>query len=530
MMHNRPQILASLTRRRFLQGTLGGAAGLITWQGWPRLKLALAQKTEARGQMTWAIHVTIAPTWFDPGETPGVITPYMFIYAMHDALVKPMPGNPMTPCLATTWSESEDGLAYDFELRQGVKFHNGDPFTAEDVQYSFGRYKGAGAPELKKKVKAVEIVNSHHVRFQLHEPWPDFLTFYATPATGAGWIVPKTYTEKVGSEKFKEQPVGLGPYRLVSHQAGVELVMEANPDYWRKVPHVKRLIFKSVPEATTRLAMLKKQEADVTYGLYGALAEEVRRDPNLKLESVIPPGTLWFEFTEQYDPKSPWHDKRVRLAANHAFNRQALNEAETLGYSMLSGSIVPRKFAYALALEPYAYDPKKARELLKEAGRANGFDAGEVSGDNNFAWAMEAMANDLTAVGIRVKVRPLERAAAFAAHREKTFKNLAFHGSGAFGNTATRLGNFAYGKGSEAWIKDPEIDAWYDQQAVERDPKKRQGLLHQIQQKLYDEARFMPMWEHCFLCASGPRAAVSGLNLIPLFAYSGPYEDIQLKS
>ena len=145
----------------------------------------------------------------------------------------------------------------------------------------------------------------------------------------------------------------------MSHQAGIELVLEANPDYWRKVPYVKRLVFKSVPEATTRLAMLKKQEADVAYGLYGTLAEEVRRDPSLKLEPVIPPGTLWFEFIDQYDPKSPWSDTRVRLAANYAINRQAINEAETLGYSVLSGGIVPRKFDYALALEPYPYDPKR---------------------------------------------------------------------------------------------------------------------------------------------------------------------------
>ena len=143
------------------------------------------------------------------------------------------------------------------------------------------------------------------MRFRLHEPWPDFLTFYATPATGAGWIVPKNYTEKVGNEKFKEQPVGLGPYRFVSYQPGIELVLEANTDYWRKTPHVKRLVIKSVPEATTRLAMLKKQEADVAYGLYGALAEEVRRDPNLKLEPVIPPGTQWFVFTDTVRSQVP---------------------------------------------------------------------------------------------------------------------------------------------------------------------------------------------------------------------------------
>jgi ABC-type transport system substrate-binding protein len=143
---------------------------------------------------------------------------------------------------------------------------------------------------------------------------------------------------------------------------------------------------------------------------------------------------------------------------------------------------------------------------------------------------IEGVVNDLAAVGIRARVRPMERAAAFTAHREKTFKNLAFHGSGAFGNAATRLGTFAYSKGSESWIKDAEIDEWYDQQAVERDREKRQVLLHKIQQKLRDDARFMPIWELSFLCASGPRAAVSGLSLIPLFAYSGPYEDVQLKS
>jgi peptide/nickel transport system substrate-binding protein len=525
-------VRTALTRRRFLHGTLGGVAALTAWsQGWPRLAAAPAKQDEPRGQMTWAVHVTIAPTWFDPAETPGVITPYMFMYAMHDALIKPMPANPMFPSLATQWNQSPDGLAYDFELRQAVKFHNGDPFTAEDVPFSFERYKGTAATTLKSKVKTVEVVSPHHVRFHLHEPWPDFMTFYGTLASGAGWIVPKKYIQKVGDAEFKNHPIGLGPYRFVSHQAGVELILEANTEYWRKTPHVKRLVMKSVPEATTRLAMLKKQEADVTYGIYGPLAEEVRRDPNLKLEPVVPPGTQWLVFTaEPYNPKSPWSDQRVRLAANHAINRQAINEAETLGNSVLTGGIVPRKFDFALLLEPYAYDPNKAKQLLKEAGYSNGFDAGECSGDSVYAGVMEAAVNDLAAVGIRARVRPVERAAAFAAHQEKTFKHLAFQGSGAFGNAATRLEAFAYSKGSQSWIQDPEIDTWYAQQAAERDGKKREILLHRIQRKLYDEARFMPIWELSFLCASGPRAAVSGLGLIPLFAYSGPYEDVQLKS
>jgi len=532
MAHRPTNLSLSLSRRRFLQGSLGGAAGLSAWlHGWRPLAAAPAHKGEPSGQMTWAIHVTIAPTWFDPAETTGIITPFMFLYAIHDALVKPMPGNPMEPSLATKWDESADGLTYDFELRQGVTFHNGDPFTAEDVRFSFERFKGAGSGELKKKVKSVEIVNAHQVRFHLHEPWPEFMAFYGTPATGAGWIVPKSHLLKVGDAEFKNHPIGLGPYRFLSHQPGVEVVLEANTGYWRKQPHVKRLVMKSVPEATTRLAMLKKGEADVTYGIYGALAEEVQRDPQLKLEPVVPPAPQWIIFTyEQYDPKSPWADQRVRWAANLAFNRQMANEAETLGYSRLTGSIIPRQFEYALPLEPYPYDQQKARQLLKEAGYANGFDAGECSVDSVYTGVVEALVNDLSAVGIRARVRPVERAAHQAALKEKTYRHLAFQGSGAFGNAATRLDSFAHSAGAQSWIKDPEIDDWYAQQATERDRTKREALLHKIQQKLYDEARFIPIWELAFLCASGPRAAVSGLSMIPMFAYSGPYEDVQLRS
>lgn len=525
-----PQVYTSLTRRRLLQSTLSGVAGFAAWQGWPRLQGAMAQKGEPAGQMTWAVHVSIAPTWFDPAETAGVITPFMFLYAMHEALVKPMPDNKMSPCLATKWSESEDGLTYDFELRQGVKFHNGDAFTAEDVKFSFERYKGTGAAELKKRMKVIEIVNPYHIRYTLHEPWPDFLTFYATPATGAGWIVPKNYTEKIGNDEFKNKPVGLGPYRFVHYQPGLELVLEANPDYWRKTPYVKRLVFKSVPADTTRLAMLKNQEADVTFALYSSLGEEVRRDPNLKLEPVIIPGNDWSTFVDMYDPKSPWHDKRVRLAANHAINRQAINEAETLGFSRLSGSIIPRGYDYALPLEPYAYDPKKAKELLKEAGFANGFDAGEYTCDAVYAGVVEGIVNDFGAVGIRAKVQPLERAAMMGAQKEKKVKNLTRQGSGAPGNAATRIEAFMTSKGAQSFLKDPEIDQWFEKQSSERDRKKREELLHKIQQKVYDEAYFIPIWELGFLCASGPRVAVSGLGVIPLHVYSAPYEDVRLKS
>ena len=224
------------------------------------------------GQITFAIHVSLALTWFDPAETPGVITPFMTLYALHDALVKPMPGNAFAPSLAESWTASKDGLTYEFVLRKGVRFHHGDPLTAEDVKFSFERYKGAGAKLLKDKVAAVEIVDPYRVRFRLKKPWPDFMTFYGTPATGAAWIVPKKYVEQVGDDGFKKHPIGAGPYKFVAFRPGVELTLEAHTGYWRKMPAVKTLALKVIPDEATRLAALKRGEVDMAYSITGPLA------------------------------------------------------------------------------------------------------------------------------------------------------------------------------------------------------------------------------------------------------------------
>src|SRR5256712_1878756 len=143
------------------------------------------------GKMAWAVQVWLSPVWFDPAEHTGIITLMMVLYAVHDAMLKPMRGNPMAPSLAESWTAGKDGLTYEFVLRKGVVFHNGDPFTADDVKFSFERYRGAASKLLKDKVAAVEIVDPFRVRFRLKEPWPDFMTFYASPATGDGRIVPK---------------------------------------------------------------------------------------------------------------------------------------------------------------------------------------------------------------------------------------------------------------------------------------------------------------------------------------------------
>jgi peptide/nickel transport system substrate-binding protein len=219
------------------------------------LGVAPASAAPPPGEVVLAWHVTIAPAWFDPSTAPPQITPFGMLYALHDALVRPLPGQKMGASLAESWTESPDGLVYEFKLRHGLKFHNGDPVTAEDVKFSFERYKGAGARELHARVRQVEVLDPLSVRFHLKEPWPDFMTFYGTTATAAGIVLPRKYVTQVGDDGFKKHPIGAGPYRFVSHTPGVEVVLEANPGYWRHAPYVRRVVMKSVPESTTRLAM-----------------------------------------------------------------------------------------------------------------------------------------------------------------------------------------------------------------------------------------------------------------------------------
>ena len=496
---------------------------LATWGG------EAAGQNRPEGELTIAFDASIAPTFLDPAETSGLSTPFVFLYALHDALIKPLPGNNMGPCLAESWKESPDGLVYEFKLREGLRFHNGDPFTAEDVKFSFARYRGVSAKILHERVKAVEIVDPQRVRFVLSSPWPDFLVFYATPATGAAWIVPKKYIEKVGEDGFGRHPVGLGPFRFVRMSPGTELVLEANEQYWRKKPSIKRVVIKGVPDRTTRLAMLKTGEADLGYLMVGLEAASIKADPKLRLLHVIPTASWWVEFPEQWKPKSPWADRRVRLAATLAIDKQGINEAERLGYSRLTGSIIPSIMEFALRIEPYPYDPARAKRLLAEAGYPNGFDAGDVTPLPPFTSMGEALSNNLAAVGIRTRVRSMERATYMEAWRTKKLQGLILTVTAAQGNAASRIEAFVISSSTYAYAGYPDIDDLFRTQAQERDRKRREALLHQIQRLMHERVMHAPIFEPATLHGVGPRVEEPAIGLNPVLFFAAPYEDIRLK-
>jgi len=495
------------------------------------LILIAAGPTPARaapeGQLTWGVHISLAPTWFDPGEMPSLITPYMVMYALHDSLVKAMPGNPMTPSLAESWSVSPDGLTYEFVLRKGAKFHNGDDVTSADVKFSFERYHGTSKAILHERVASVETPDAQHVRFKLKQPWSDFLTFYLG-ASGANWILPMQYIEKVGDDGFKKAPIGAGPYKFVSFQPGLELKLEAFEQYWRKMPNLKTLVFKVIPDEATRLAALKRGEVDIAYSIRGELAEELQRTKGLTLKPTAIQATFWLLFADQWNPKSPWHDPRVRQAAYLAIDHDGINQALTLGYSKITGSIIPNTFAHYWQPPLPTYDPAKAKKLLAEAGYPNGFDGGDYNADVSYANLAEAVINNFEAVGIHVKLRPLERAAFDKSYSEKSLENIIQSGSAAFGSAATRLETYVVKGGAYVYGSYADLDEAFREQDTELDPKKRDDLLQKMQQVVYERSMFAHLWQLGFINGAGPRVKESGLGLIPGHAYSAPYEDVAI--
>ena len=193
------------------------------------------------------------------------------------------PARPFAPSLAESYEVAPDFKSATFKLRPNIKFHDGSPVTPDDVKFTYMNYRGANAKILHDKLDRIDAPDDRTVKFFFKEPFVDFMMIYGSPSSGAGWIVPKAYYEKVGKDGFKNNPIGAGPYRFVKQRAGSELELEAFTDYWRKVPSIKTLIFLGIPEVATRFAVLKTGEVDAAYAIQGDLFQTMRQDPE-------PPG------------------------------------------------------------------------------------------------------------------------------------------------------------------------------------------------------------------------------------------------
>ncbi len=298
---------------------------------------------------------------------------------MYEGLVRFKDGSTeIEPGLAESWEVSDDGLVYTFHLRPGVTFHDGTPVNAEAVRFSFERqidpenpYHDTGefpyAEFTLGDIDSVEAVDDLTVRITLKETFAPFL---ANMAMHAAAIVSPTAVMRYGRD-FSEHPVGAGPYRFVSWQRGVEVILEANPDYWRGAPKVQRLIFRPIVEDQARLAALEAGEIDLAVNLPPDDLPRLRDDPRFTFAEQPGMHTWYLVFNVT---KEPFDDPRVRQAVAHAIDRDAIVQAILGGTGETAVNFLPPVvWSYTDDVEAYPYDPERARELLAEAGYPDGF-------------------------------------------------------------------------------------------------------------------------------------------------------------
>ena len=309
------------------------------------------------------------------------------------------------PSLATSWKAVND-TTWEFKLRKGVKFHNGDVLTAEDVKFSFDRVLEPGKEQKRspqygnvRAIKEVRIVNPDTIHLVTDKPFPlllERLVFFP--------IVPKKHIEKVGDAAFAESAtVGTGPWKLVEWKRGQHLRLEAFNDHWRGKPAFKNLVFREIPEVATQLAELKTGGVDLIRNVSADLLPEIKANAQTYVTSA---PILRTHFISLDMRSEPFNKKLARQAANYAIDRDAIVQKMMAGLGKPMATVVHAAvFGYDPSVTAYPYDPKKAKALLAQAGYPNGVDITIHSAFTEFRPVFEAMAQMLTDSGIRTTAK-----------------------------------------------------------------------------------------------------------------------------
>ena len=523
-----------VTRRRVLTTALATTALTIPFVR----RVQAAVSVVPKGKMTLAWHTNIASRWLDPQQHDGTATPDNFLMVNQDALIKNFREQRYDHlALAEKFDFAEDGKSATFQLRAGIKFHDGSPVTPEDVRWSYEHYHGASATLLQEKTHAIDIVNDRTVKFSFTEPFLDFLILMGTGnVCGAAWVVPAKYYQKVGKDGFLQKPIGAGPYKLVSQETGNKIEYEAFEDYYRPV-HVKNFTIVSVPEAATRVAMVERGEADIAYGIPGELIDRIKNNPKLMLAPVLS-GSWWLEFPGFQDPKNPFHDKRVREAVSLTVDRKAINDAESGGMGRISGNWVNDDVEYALDWPQWETNIPKAKELMKQAGYPDGFKVDWLTVVPNFFSRGERVVSQLKAIGIQTRLQTMERGV-YLKRMETGLKE--WPGLQIIMN-ATRMGGSwsnwydgmfkCGGFQSKDMICVKTLDDKFTKYTTTYDRIDRQKIAEEIQKIILEEYYFVPIFRHAFLNVIGPRiAAKKWEDVFPTITsgYAYPWEDIELK-
>ncbi|HKI21423.1 MAG TPA: ABC transporter substrate-binding protein [Isosphaeraceae bacterium] len=366
----------SITRRRFLRSVALGSTGMLL-----AARSAGAAATAAKPGGTLICGWEAEPGAFDNDLDRGAVTRTL-LHNIYDRLVdrdmtvksnQPLVGN-----LATSWEISSDARIYTFKLRQGVRFHDGTPFDAEAVKFNIDRdsdpshkyYNQAGAGSLKLgygDLASVTVVDKYTIRIVHKDPFADFLPALAF---GTYSIASPTAIQKYGNAEYPNHPVGTGPFKYVDREKGVKVTFERNPDYWAGAPALDGFIVRPLPEAVTRVTALQTGEVDWINAVNPDSIDSVKADPNLVFAFAQLPNTWGYIPNHKYPPTTKL---ALRRAMSWAIDR------ETLARDVMKGLAVPAKGTHAAGtpgydpdITGYGYDPRKAKQLLADAGFPNG--------------------------------------------------------------------------------------------------------------------------------------------------------------
>ena len=448
--------------------------------------------------------LTLDPHNFRSRETETVIR------NMYDGLLTRTPDMEVIPELAESWKQV-DALTYAFTLRKGVKFHSGDELTMEDVKFTFDRISKEGMMDGKTSprkslvgpLKETKIIDKYSGQFIMSKPFPVFPAFIPNNP-----IVNKKFVEKVGTKGMATQVNGTGPFKLVAWRPGDSIIMERFDDYYGGAPGLPpvgkakadRVIFKIIPENTARVAALLAGEVDIVMQLPPHLMNRVQDHAASKVLPVNGTRTWYIALNND---KKPFDDVRVRRAANHAINKKLVIDKVLNGLAVpLKGVISAQSDFHNPNLPEYVYDPAKAKKLLADAGYSGGVDATLDAGGADKEIA-EAIASQLTKVGIRTKVRIWETAVIsniwrIAKKHPDRMKhdmwfsqwgNLSLDPVGLLQPTMRTMG-----RGNASGYSNAEVDKLIDDAAVSADKNKRIELYRKAQATVTDAAPWIFLW------------------------------------
>ncbi|OOY22058.1 ABC transporter substrate-binding protein [Thioclava sp. DLFJ5-1] len=497
----------TLTRRGLLIS--GVATGVLMGTGLPSMA-ATPPGVLVVGQIA-------EPKALDPAAVTAV-NDFRILMNLYDGLVRYKSGTlEVEPALAESWDISDDGKTYTFHLRQGVKFHDGSDFDAEAVKFNFERMLDENHPYYHtgpfplafffSSVDTIDAKDPQTVVFTLKEPYAPFLSNLAYPT---GLIVSPTAVKKFDKD-FGRNPVGTGPFTFKEWRPNEAVVVEGNPDYWDTPTSLKAVIFRPITDANTRVAEMLAGGIDLMVEVPPVALKEFQNDKYHLVEQAGP--HLWFLILDC--AKGPFKDKRARQAANYAINKKAIVNDVLEGTATVANGPTPAAFAWAHddSLDPYPYDPEKAKALLKEAGVAEGTEVTFYVTDGGSGMldpvAMgTAIQADLKAVGLNAKIETFEW---------NTFLGKVNPGLDANGqhvdmaemawmtNDPDTLPYLALrtdawpdkGGFNSGYYSNPEVDKLLEEARTATDQSKRAELYKKMQQIVHDDAPwvFVANWK-----------------------------------